>query len=345
MEDAFCEMVEKLEITKKYVHGELKNVLKVEVCKDNVKHISKSEMILPSSDSITDTELLLNVFGVFDGHGGSSVSSQISSSLPKTLLQNINLELSKINFDPEQDFISQIDVLRVVKRSFLECDNELYLRSEKSGSTAIIMILINDHIIVANTGDSRCILSTQGVPKPMSFDHKPGNYGELLRIHQDGGYVSYSRVNGILALSRAFGDFTFKNDKQQTSKRRSNGKKKPPEEFQVTVEPEILIHTINTSKDEFVILACDGIWDCFKNKDLINFIRNLLSLGKDFDEIIAVILDECLKMANTVTGIGFDNMTIILILLFEENETMDDWYTRIKRKILDEKFGHDGYAT
>jgi protein phosphatase 2C family protein 2/3 len=56
----------------------------------------------------------------------------------------------------------------------------------------------------------------------MSYDHKPTNKGalscpfradvveETARITAAGGFVEFGRVNGNLALSRAIGDFEFK---------------------------------------------------------------------------------------------------------------------------------------
>ena len=42
------------------------------------------------------------------------------------------------------------------------------------------------------------------------MDHLPTNPDEYLRIKRAGGFVNHDRVNGSLAMSRAFGDFIFK---------------------------------------------------------------------------------------------------------------------------------------
>lgn len=46
----------------------------------------------------------------------------------------------------------------------------------------------------------------------LSVDHKPNKESEMSRILAGGGRVEFNRVNGILALSRAFGDFVYKKD-------------------------------------------------------------------------------------------------------------------------------------
>ena len=73
-------------------------------------------------------------------------------------------------------------------------------------------------IICANAGDSRTVMSRGGRAKDMSEDHKPDNSGELSRIQRSGGFVEEGRVNGMLALSRALGDFEYKSNPQVLAK-------------------------------------------------------------------------------------------------------------------------------
>ena len=67
-------------------------------------------------------------------------------------------------------------------------------------------------LYVGNVGDSRCIASINGKAEALSVDHKPGDPLERARIENAGGFVEFNRVNGNLALSRAVGDFAFKNN-------------------------------------------------------------------------------------------------------------------------------------
>ena len=70
------------------------------------------------------------------------------------------------------------------------------------------MVLITaDEIYCANAGDSRGVLKTGNRALPLSLDHKPDLPGEKKRISDAGHAVNFSRVDGNLALSRAFGDF------------------------------------------------------------------------------------------------------------------------------------------
>ena len=83
--------------------------------------------------------------------------------------------------------------------------------SSDTGSTACVVFITKDRIFCANSGDSRAILSQTGNRvKALSEDHKPNNATELQRIEKAGHSVMMERVDGELALSRAFGDFRFK---------------------------------------------------------------------------------------------------------------------------------------
>lgn len=65
-------------------------------------------------------------------------------------------------------------------------------------------------IYCANAGDSRTVLCKKSKAKDLSEDHKPELPSERNRIEKANGYVEDKRVNGMLALSRALGDFEFK---------------------------------------------------------------------------------------------------------------------------------------
>lgn len=176
---------------------------------------------------------------------------------------------------------------------------------EKSGSTAVIVLLTPSHIICANTGDSRALLRRGGRTLPLSFDHKPSEVPERLRIGEFGGLVKGKRVNGDLAVSRAFGDFGYKDnhhasDGTYTSRVASQQK--------VIVSPDFVVYPRNDSQDEFIILACDGIWDVASNKQLSEFVCRLLSDGEvDLGHVCEECLDTCLDRESR------DNMTMMLI--------------------------------
>lgn len=79
-----------------------------------------------------------------------------------------------------------------------------------TGTTSCVVFMSDTHIYCANAGDSRAVLAKTNGAVPLSEDHKPDNAGELRRIEKAEHMVEDSRVDGNLALSRAFGDFQYK---------------------------------------------------------------------------------------------------------------------------------------
>jgi serine/threonine protein phosphatase PrpC len=141
------------------------------------------------------------------------------------------------------------------------------------------------------------VLRRHGKVLPLSFDHKPSDIAERRRILLAGGAVKGKRVDGDLAVGRAFGDFSYKGDKELSI-----------EKQRVTVMPDLIVYPRDTVGDEFIILACDGIWDVASNKQCTEFVQSLLSEGEtDLGNICEEALDTCLDRNSR------DNMTMMLI--------------------------------
>lgn len=72
-------------------------------------------------------------------------------------------------------------------------------------------MITKDKIICANSGDSRAVIGLKnGKLIELSYDHKPDNDGELKRVKAGGGFVEDGRVQGVIAVSRAIGDWEYK---------------------------------------------------------------------------------------------------------------------------------------
>ncbi|KAM3277607.1 hypothetical protein ACQJBY_045483 [Aegilops geniculata] len=169
------------------------------------------------------------------------------------------------------------------------------------GSTACVAIIRNDQLVVANAGDSRCVISRKGRAHDMSRDHKPELQSEKERIENAGGYIVAGRVNGSLNLTRAIGDMEMKENKLL-----------PAEKQTVSAEPEV--NTVTLSEDdEFIVLACDGIWDCMSSQQVVDFVHEKLKTEDSLSAVCEKVLDRCL--APESGGEGCDNMTMILVVL------------------------------
>lgn len=230
-------------------------------------------------------------FGVYDGHGGSKIASHVSKSLHKFIVRRP--EYKQGNYE------------EAIVKGFLECDDAMRkdetLKDEMSGSTAITVLSKNNKLFVGNVGDSRCISCTSGLSEPLSTDHKPADALERERIEQAGGFVEFNRVNGNLALSRAFGDFAFKNHTEL-----------PPECQMISVKPDVVVHEVNEDL-MFLVLACDGIWDVLSNQEVADFVIHKLAAGLEPELICEELMTRCLAPDSSMGGLGCDNMTVILV--------------------------------
>ena len=96
------------------------------------------------------------------------------------------------------------------------------------------------------------------------------------------------RVNGSLAVSRALGDYDYKC---------VDGK--GPTEQLVSPEPEVY-EIVRAEEDEFVVLACDGIWDVMSNEELCEFVKSRLEVSDDLENVCNWVVDTCLHKVCTL---------------------------------------------
>ncbi|KAF7782548.1 hypothetical protein Agabi119p4_1924 [Agaricus bisporus var. burnettii] len=134
----------------------------------------------------------------------------------------------------------------------------------------------------ANAGDARGVLCRKGKAVRLTYDHKGSDRQEAKRITDAGGFVLSGRVNGVLAVTRSLGDSSMK-------------------EFVVgapyTTETELC------NDDEFLILACDGLWDVINDQPAVDLVRDM----QDAQAASAKLLKHALSHHTT------DNVTVIVI--------------------------------
>lgn len=236
---------------------------------------------------------LWSFFAVYDGHAGSQVAKYCCEHLLEHITSNSDFQ-SALQEDPSVD-----SVKKGIRTGFLQIDEHMRTISEKkhgvdrSGSTAVGVMISPSHIYFINCGDSRGLLSRGGAVHFFTQDHKPSNPLEKERIQNAGGSVMIQRVNGSLAVSRALGDFDYKC---------VHGK--GPTEQLVSPEPEVYAIERNEGEDEFIILACDGIWDVMANEELCDFVRSRLEVTDDLERVSNEIVDTCLYKVRHVHKIS-----------------------------------------
>merc|ERR1711991_377591 len=172
-----------------------------------------------------------------------------------------------------------------------------------AGCTAVVALRVGKKLFVANAGDSRGVLSRAGKAIALSEDHKPQSEVETNRITRVGGFINQAgRINGNLNLSRSIGDLKYK--------QLVNVK---PQDQMITADPDVTT-TILENEDEFMILACDGVWDILSNQEAVDFVHEGISNGLSDKEIVESVFKRCISEDPKMTsGLGGDNMTFLLV--------------------------------
>ncbi|XP_061361483.1 protein phosphatase 2C 56-like [Gastrolobium bilobum] len=213
-------------------------------------------------------------FGVYDGHGGFQVANCCRERLHSVLIEEIEAAQSSLAesngrdnwqdhwkkafsncFQKVDDEVGGIGAANSGNNSGGSDSHSEPLAPETAGSTAVVVILSQTHIIVANCGDSRAVLYRGKEALPLSADHKPNREDERERIEAAGGRVIHwkgYRVLGVLAMSRSIGDRYLKP--------------------WIIPEPEVNI-VQREKNDECLILASDGLWDVMTNEEACDVAR------------------------------------------------------------------------
>ncbi|KAI4333941.1 hypothetical protein L6164_018689 [Bauhinia variegata] len=203
----------------------------------------------------------LGLFAIFDGHLGHDVANYLQNNLFDSILK-------------QQDFWTAPE--NAVRRGYLTTDEKILEQAfvlGKGGSTAVTAILINGQkLVVGNVGDSRAVICKNGKAEQLSVDHEPSK--EKRDIEKRGGFVSnipgdVPRVDGQLAVARAFGDKSLK--------------------MHLSSEPHVVTERISENV-EFLILASDGIWKVMSNQEAVDSIRHI----KDAKDAAKHLIEEAI---------------------------------------------------
>ncbi|CAA0381451.1 unnamed protein product [Arabidopsis thaliana] len=223
--------------------------------------------------------------GIFDGHGpwGHFVSKQVRNSMPISLLCNWKETLSQTTIaEPDKELqrfaIWKYSFLKTCEAVDLELEHHRKIDSFNSGTTALTIVRQGDVIYIANVGDSRAVLATVSdegslVAVQLTVDFKPNLPQEEERIIGCNGRVfclqdepGVHRVwqpvdeSPGLAMSRAFGDYCIK-------------------DYGLVSVPEVTQRHISI-RDQFIILATDGVWDVISNQEAIDIVSSTAARAK-----------------------------------------------------------------
>ncbi|CAN8321238.1 unnamed protein product [Cochlearia groenlandica] len=233
-------------------------------------------------------------YGVFDGHGGPEAAIYMKENLTRLFFEDA--VFSEMPTIVNSFFLEEL--AKSHRKAFALADLAMADESAVSGScgtTALTALVIGRHLMVANAGDCRAVLCRRGVAVDMSFDHRSTYEPERRRIEGLGGYFEDGYLNGVLAVTRAIGDWELKHPLTSTSS-------------PLISDPEIQ-QMVLTEDDEFLILACDGIWDVLSSQNAVSNVRQGLRRHGDPRQSAMELGKEAARLNSS------DNLTVVVVCL------------------------------
>ena len=300
----------------------------------------------------------ISFFGIYDGHGGSKCADFLRDSLHKIIFSN--------EYFPE-------NVEKAIKNGFLKAEDEFLSNIaidkntgnilDRSGSCAILVIIVDNKIYVANVGDSRGIMSINGGKeyKIITTDHKPSNENEKKRIIQSGGEV-YQTQTPINTLNNISENLNQNNNESNSNQNDTNNNQInqiligpyrvlpgrlsvsrtigdiEAKSIQFGGNPQVIIplpdvfsFDLQKIDIDFIILGCDGIYDQLNNEEILDsgwLIFPSNEIGNDINEKCGILVDFILKAS--MARKSFDNVTCVIIALKDDKEMKNDKNIKIK---------------
>ncbi|MES1905303.1 MAG: Protein phosphatase 1B, partial [Paramarteilia canceri] len=168
--------------------------------------------------------------------------------------------------------------------------------NNNSGSTATCVLVSPTEFYFINLGDSRTVLYSGPNIIFETSDHKPENKEEKLRIELAGGFVQNNRVRGMLAVSRAFGDYCYKDE--------------PHDPKNLMVSPVPTINVVKRDPSQTMIfLACDGVWDVLNSQ----VIGNHFEMQRKDDPDLSLFLNRIIS--SSISLGSRDNISTLAVFI------------------------------
>ena len=218
------------------------------------------------------------LLAIMDGHGGDFVSEFVRKNI---------VTVVKRSLESQSDF----NIKTALIRAYHTIHNMMPKgKSHVCGSTCVVMLLHDNHLWVANCGDSRAIINDGDNGIDLTVDHKPDNPQEMARIRRSGGDVlmidGVARVIGELAVSRSIGD-----------------KRYAP--F-VIPSPDVTYYPL-TLQNRYVLLATDGLWDVMSTQDVDTFVRKSAAASLNASDLSFAIIRHAYEALD-----ANDNITVVV---------------------------------
>ncbi|KAG5175100.1 phosphatase 2C-like domain-containing protein [Tribonema minus] len=281
-------------------------------------------------------------FGVYDGHGGDSVAEALQAQLHRAIVthqafhEDRSRAILEATYDVDmqclsKDYAARQETARNAAAAALERSTSkpsllpaLLAPSgaRTAGSVAVLAVVYRSLssaavvVHVAHVGDCRCVVGRGGRAVALTSDHKPARKDEAQRVEAAGGYVSRGCVNGVLRVTRSFGDIHCKVFPPRNTLSTAEGPAPLASDGlwgsdqQIIAKPELCTFEVSP-EDEFMILASDGIWDVVHDQGAVNFVQRRLFAHRDVQRASKELAD---KAATRST----DNCSCIIVCLNQQ---------------------------
>ncbi|MCE2055950.1 hypothetical protein HAX54_043789 [Datura stramonium] len=240
-------------------------------------------------------EVNVGVVAVFDGHIGSAASEMASRLFLDKFLQRKNYGEQSSN---HMEFLksSLVKTIEEIDAEFtkLAIEYELY-----SGSTAVVALIYNKkRVLVANVGDSKAFICSRKLQlleaKELTEDHNAYRVDERARVEASGGKFKFPPnyvplLMGHFPMTRAIGDVPLK-------------------KYGIIATPEVTDWLNLTSKDEFLVVASDGIFESLSPQEVCDFLYE----AEDYSD--STFLAQQIVQKAFLEG-STDNLSVVLVPL------------------------------
>lgn len=217
---------------------------------------------------------------VFDGHGGEDCARFLTEKFPKLLDQYFKKHGSKKN------------IPGALRRTAKELQDTILSNYCESGSTANVVVVDKEQMIlhIMNVGDSKSVYKTVTGTRKCTSDHSPTVAKEAALIREQGGRIEEGRVEGLLNLSRAFGNSGSVSD-------------------YISAVPDLYTKKIHNI--EYLFQASDGLFEAFSTSQVCNRIdkwrkKTSKPNKKETEKFIKSLLQEAIEVGST------DNISFVL---------------------------------
>ena len=210
------------------------------------------------------------IFILCDGHSGHQAAEAVAKDLPRVFSKCLEKEKSNC------ESVNYVE--SAIFNSFIQMDTELkQIIDDESGCTTNLVYLSHENdkrfVYSGNVGDSRSIIVGSSEALRISYDHKATDSNEQKRVIEEKGVILKKRLYGLLAITRALGDFEMKEEAPCLSNK-----------------PHITKTEIKES-DAYVVIASDGVWDVLDDKEVFKIthsteFENLKGNDKDLAKLL-----------------------------------------------------------